>query len=149
MELPVGLRHVLSETRLHTDDREYVIVSLPLDQLHEGMAALAQRAEPFSAAVVDKDELTLVMPGDVWRAARDELDWEEEAAGYRLITFDVSLGLGLVGYVATLSHVVAAAGVSQLVFSAYQRDHLLVPSEDFERAWAALSDFIDACRKQG
>ena len=147
MELPVGLRRVLSETRLHTDDREYVIISLPLEPLQESITTLAQLAEPFSAAVVDKDELTLIMPIDVWRNVRDEMDWDEESVGYRLITFDVSLDLGLVGYIAALSHVVAEAGVSQLVFTAYQRDHLMVPQEDFGRAWNALSDFIDSCRE--
>ena len=148
MELPVGLRHVFAETRLYADEREYVVVSMPLTALYDGTAMLAKMGEPFSVAVVDKDELTLVFPRDVWDVARDALDWADEALGYRLITFDVSVELGLVGYIATLINVVAEAGVSLLVFSAYQRDHLLVLEEDFDRAWAALTTFIDSCQDE-
>jgi hypothetical protein len=148
MELPVGLRHVFAESRLYADEREYVVVSISLDALYEGTAMLAKMGEPFSVAVIDKDELTLVFPRDVWTVAREALPWADESPGYRLITFDVSLELGLVGYIATLVHVVAEAGVSLLVFSAYQRDHFLVLEEDFDQAWAALTAFIHSCQDE-
>lgn len=147
MELPVGLRHIVGQTRLYTDDRDYVVIRVPLEDVYEGTAMLAKIAEPFSTAIVDKDELTLVLPEDVWEEVRDDLDWDQEPVGYRLITFDIALELGLVGYLATLTDVVAEAGVSMLAFSAYQRDHLLVPEPDFGRAWTALNDFIAACRE--
>jgi hypothetical protein len=146
MELPVGLCHIFAQTRLYTDGREYVIVSAPLESAGEAMAVLQEAAEPFSVAVVDKDELTLVLSADACEALQDDLDWVGESGGYRLITFDVPLDLGLVGYLATLVHVVAEAGVSLLAFSAYQRDHVLVPQQDFERAWTALSEFVVSCQ---
>jgi hypothetical protein len=148
MDLPPGLLHVLAQTRLYTDGREYVVVSVPLEMFYEGTALLAKMAEPFSVAVVDKDELTLVFPMEVWEAVREHLPERLEAAGYRLITFDLPLDLGLVGYLATLTDVVAEAGVSMLAFSAYQRDHLLVPEGDFDRAWKALDEFIARCRER-
>ncbi|MGD1992128.1 MAG: ACT domain-containing protein [Anaerolineae bacterium] len=147
MELPVGLRHIIGQTRLYTDDREYVVIRVPLDDVYEGTAMLAKMAEPFSTAIVDKDEMTLVLPEDIWEEVRDDFEWNQELLGYRLITFDIALELGLVGYLATLTHVVSEAGVSMLAFSAYQRDHLLVPASDFDQAWSALSDFIIACRE--
>jgi hypothetical protein len=147
MELPVGLRHVIGQTRLYTDGRAYVVIRVPLDEVYEGTAMLAKMAEAFSAAIVDKDELTLVLPEDIWEEVQDDLDWDQELLGYQLITFDIALELGLVGYLATLTNVVAEAGVSMLAFSAYQRDHLLVPVSDFDRAWSALNDFIAACRE--
>ena len=148
MDLPPGLLHVLAQTRLYTDGREYVVVSVPLEALYEGTALLAKVVEPFSAAVVDKDELTLVFPTEVWGAVREHLPERLEAAGYRLITFDLPLDLGLVGYLATLTDVVAKAGVSMLAFSAYQRDHLLVPEADFDQVWRALDEFIARCQQQ-
>ncbi len=147
MELPVELCHIFAQTRLYTDGREYVTVSVPLENLYDGVALLAKLAEPFSAVVVDKDELTLVLPVEMWEVVQDGLDWTRESSSYRLITFDVPLELGLVGYLATLTHVVAEAGASLLAFSAYQRDHLLVPQQDFERVWNTLSDFIISCQR--
>jgi hypothetical protein len=78
---------------------------------------------------------------------QEDFDWDQEQLGYRLITFDIALELGLVGYLATLTDVVAEAGVSMLAFSAYQRDHLLVSASDFDRAWSTLNDFITACQE--
>jgi hypothetical protein len=146
MELPVGLRHILGQTRLYTDGQEYVVVSVPLQAVYEGTALLAKVAEPFAAAVVDKDELTLVLTAETWAQVQESIEWSQESMGYRLITFDVPLELGLVGYLASLTDVVSNHGVSLLAFSAYQRDHLLVPMEDFDKAWDALTAFIEFCR---
>jgi len=148
VELPLGLRHIIAQTRLYTDEREYVVVSVPLERCYEGVALLAKLVEPFSAVVVDKDELTLVLPADVWAAVRGQIPEAEEAPGYRLITFDVPLELGLVGYLAILTDVLAEAGISLLAFSAYQRDHILVPEADLDRAWKALRDFVVACQEE-
>jgi hypothetical protein len=57
---------------------------------------------------------------------------------YRLITFDVALDLTLVGFMARVSQALAEARVTILPFAAYTRDHLLVPVEQFDRAWARL-----------
>ena len=148
MDLPPGLLHILAQTRLFSDGQEYIVASLPLDRVNEGASLLAQAAVPFSALLVDKDELTLVLPTGLWPEARRTLPIAQEAGVYRLITFDLPLELGLVGYIATMANVLAEAGVSLLAFSAYQRDHLLVPTDDMTRAWEALSTFIAACREQ-
>lgn len=146
-KLPPGLRHVLSQTKLYTDDEVYVIVDIPLDMCFEGTELFAKLSTAFSAAVVDKDQLTLVLPSDDWAELGDELGVVEEADGYRLITFDLPIELGLVGYLATLAEVLAESGVSIFAVSAYQRDHLLVKEVDFERAWEALKSFIASCRE--
>jgi hypothetical protein len=148
MEMPPGLLHVLSQTRLYTDEREYVSLSVSLDDSYEGMALVTEASGPFLAAVVDKDELTLVLPMEVWETLRENLPGVQETPGYRLITFDLPLELGLIGYLAILTNVLAEAGVSLLAFSAYQRDHLLVPEADFDRAWTALTEFLASCREQ-
>ncbi len=148
MVLSSNLGYVFGQTRLTTDDREYVIVSLPPDDLREGMALMAQVTEPFSAAVVEGTELTLVLARTVWDGIQERLPAAQWVSGYRLIGFDLPADLELVGYIATLTNVLAEAGASVLVFSGYQRDHLLVPEADFERAWEALETFINTCRQQ-
>lgn len=147
-KLPPGLLHILAQTELYTDDRAYVIVHVPLEARFEATELFAKLSSAFSTAVVDKDQLTLVLPEDAWDEVRDGLDVTEVSEGYRLITFDLPLDLGLVGYLATLSSVLAEAGVSIFAASAYQRDHLLVAEPDFERAWDALESFIAECREE-
>jgi hypothetical protein len=100
---------------------------------------------PFSAAVVDKDEITLLLPWESWRQVRDEVEVYDEARGYRLITFDTPTDLGLVGFIATLSELLAEAGISIYSISAFTHDHILVQEEDLVRAVNLLSDFIELC----
>ncbi len=103
---------------------------------------------PFSVAVVDKDEITLLLPWDSWYQVRDEVGAYDEARGYRLITFDTPTDLGLVGFMATLSELLAQAGISIYSVSAFTHDHILTQEEDLGRAINVLSDFIERCRSQ-
>ncbi|MGC9357960.1 MAG: ACT domain-containing protein [Anaerolineae bacterium] len=146
MKYPPGLRHVIAETRLFTDAQSYVIAKLPAHQSEEVIHILTDLDNPLITLVWDKDEVTLVLPQEVWEARRPMLDVEEESPSYRLITFDLPLDLGLVGYLAILATTVAEAGVSIFSISAYSRDHFLVPEDDFDRAWDALRALIRSCQ---
>lgn len=103
---------------------------------------------PFSAYVYDKDEITLVLSQEIWDQVRPQVTALAVSSGYRLITFDVPLDLGLVGYLATLAAVIADAGVSIFPVSAFSRDHILVAEADFDRAWKVLYAFIRSCQTQ-
>ncbi len=146
MQYPPGLRHLLAKTKLFTDAKDYVIMRLPVDQVKEAAHLLAQNNRPFTAMVCDKDEVTLVFPRDDWKALNVAIDVAETSPDYRLITFDLPLDLELVGYLATMSSAVAEAGVSIFPLSSFSRDHIFVPTEDFERAWDALRELIHTCQ---
>ena len=148
MSLPPGLRHVVAQTRLFTDARTYVIIRLPLTQLTEVVMLIRQLRAPLVSLTWDKDELSLVLPAETWEAWRPSFETLNESPEYRLITFDLPLDLGLVGYLALLAATVAEAGVSIYALSAFSRDHLLVPAEDFERAWEALRQLIRTCQAE-
>jgi len=148
MTLPPGLRHVIAETRLFTDGRPYVIAGLSASQLAAASELLLRTQAPFSALLYDKDEVTLIIAREVWDLSGLALDVSAISPDYRLITFDLPLDLGLVGYIATLTSVVAEQGVSVFPVSAFSRDHILVPADDFERAWDALLNFIQTCRRE-
>lgn len=147
MEMPSSLLQVFARTCLYTDEQDYAIVDLPLSALDRA-ALLLEVMEPFSTLIVDKDEVTLVLPTESWAVLREQFSEAEAAEGYRLITLDLPLELGLVGYIAKLTETVARAGASLLVFSAYQRDHLLVPADDFDRAMEALEALISTCQER-
>ncbi len=148
MSLPPGLRHTIAETRLFTDGRSYVILRLPIGEYQEALRLEAQLDSPFVLLVRDKDEVTLVLPQEEWEARSPVLEVLEESPDYRLITFDLPVDLGLVGYLASLSGVVAEAGVSIFSVSAFSRDHIFVLAEDFERAWDALRALIRLCQEE-
>lgn len=145
-ELPPGLAHVFAQTQLHTDNTEYVIVSFETQQVVEALFLFSRLGVPFSTAVVDKDEVTLLLPWESWCQVRDEAGACDEARGYRLITFDIHTDLGLVGFIATLSSLLAEAGISIYSVSAFARDHILVQEEDLDRALEILSGFMADCR---
>jgi hypothetical protein len=146
--LPPGLTHIFAQTKLYTDNTEYVIVSFSSRVMTDALFLFSRLGVPFSVAVVDKDEITLLLPWDSWYQVRDEANAYDEARGYRLITFDTPADLGLVGFVATLSDLLAQAGVSIYSVSAFTHDHILVQEEDLGRAINILSDFIERCRSE-
>jgi hypothetical protein len=57
---------------------------------------------------------------------------------WRMITFDMVLPFGLVGFFALVSGALAAAGVSIFAVSAYSTDHVFVKSRDLEKAVKTL-----------
>jgi len=88
--------------------------------------------------IVDKDEVTLVLPADKWRYFRERLPDYREATPYRLITFDLPLDLNMVGFMARVSQILANAGVPLLTLGAFERDHILVPDDSYTAALEAL-----------
>lgn len=148
MSLPPGLRHVVAQTRLFTDAQNYVIVRLPLTQVPEAAMLIKQLHSPLVCLTWDKDELSLILPVQTWESWRPGFEIIGESPEYRLITFDLPLDLGLVGYLALMAGAVAEAGVSIYPVSAFSRDHFFVPAEDFERAWEALRRLIRTCQAE-
>ncbi len=146
VELTPDLTHTFARTQLHTDEVEYVVVGLAPEHVAQALFLFSRLGEPFSTAVVDKDEVTLLLPWESWVQVRDEMAAYDEARGYRLITFDTPADLGLVGFIAALSAVLAEAGIAIISISAFTRDHVLVQQEDLDRAVEALSSFFGDCR---
>jgi hypothetical protein len=137
------LREVLKETRLYTDDVLYAIVHLPHAGLSGALAALGEKPDPFTALLVDKDEVTWVLPAnrirDIFSSGAAEI-----SSDWRLITFDLVLAHDLVGFMAAVSAELAGAGVSIFALSAFERDHILVQQSQFPTAWATLSALCSA-----
>ena len=106
---------------------------------HVGGGRPGEAALPFSALIIDKDEVTLLLPAEACdefsgrlRRARDN------GIVYRLITFESELEPSLVGFIARVSAALATAEIPILTFAAYSRDHILVSAADFEGALGAL-----------
>ncbi len=130
---------VLQQAKLYTDDTLYSLIRLPPNGIMAAAGVLAQVGEPFAALIADKDEVTLVIPADLVAEFANRLrDHRVAETSYRLITFDLELDPTLTGFIARVAEVLAAVNVPILPFAAFSRDHLLVPSDRFDAAWAAL-----------
>lgn len=82
------------------------------------------------ATIIDKNEITLVIEqGKV--NEREVIDIEKD---WKILTFDMVLPFGLVGFLATVSKALADEGISIYVISAYSTDHILIKEKDIVRA---------------
>ncbi len=132
---------VLRSVNLYSDGRLYRLLKLPPSAITLAAGIVADIERPYCALIVDKDEVTLLMPDEAradFRARLRQAEASEQA--YRLITLDVALAPDLVGLIARLAAALAAVEIPILAFAAYSRDHLLVLAEDFDKAMRTLSD---------
>jgi len=132
------LRNALRNARLYSDGRNYCLVHLPPRAITAAAAVLAESGEPFSAVIVDKDEVTLVLTSATLEEFAHRLPGHQASCDYRLLTFDLPLEHTLIGFLSAVRSRLAQEGIPIMALSAYQRDHLLVPAGDFERALAAI-----------
>ena len=131
-------------TRVHVWPEDYVFASLPCGRMAEAVALLAVApAGTFVALVRERDEIGLTLPD----ALRDRLAPLAAAiAGpFRVLTFDVTLPLDLVGFLAPAAVRLAEAGVSIVPQCGFRTDHLLVRAEDLAAALRVLEGFVREC----
>ncbi|MBK8134358.1 MAG: ACT domain-containing protein [Anaerolineae bacterium] len=136
-------REALRLTKLAPDTEIYRLVQLPKNAITLAAGVLAEVGSPFTALIIDKDEVTLVLPHEAIEEFSGRLrDATLDASNYRLITFDAVLPAGLVGYMAAISAAVARVGVSIIPLGAFSRDHILVRESQFDAAMDALQSMI-------
>ena len=137
--MPQTVEQALTAAQLFSDNQDYLLIQLPAKAIMAAAGVIAQIGEPFCAMIVDKDEVSLVIPADAIADFKERLpSYQASNKPYRPITFDIELDMSLVGFMATISRALADTGVPIMTFAAYSRDHLLVPSEQFSVAMAAL-----------
>ncbi len=142
------VEQVLSRTEFRTDETEYRLLSLPTNGVTLAAAIMAETGEPFSALVIDQDEVSLLLRQEVYEqyAPRLRLAMLSDQS-YRLITFEEALEPELIGFLARVGAALAAAGIPILAFAAYSRDHIFVPAEQHSRAMAALNALQNEARR--
>ena len=136
---------VLATAKLYSDDQNYIVIRLPTSAVTVAAGVVAEIGEPFCALIVDKDEVSLIIPADAREnfegRFRDHLISDHH---FRLITFDVVLDMELTGFMAHVSQALANANVPILPLAAYSRDHILVPEHKFDIAMAVLQQLQSA-----
>ncbi len=147
MPIDENIRKLLAKTEVFLHPDAFTIVSI--DRMHEEKARRMLRdLKAFSSITFDLAEVSLVVKAGEWEALREGFDDYEEEGPYRLITFDIVLDLSIVGFLAAVSEKLAEEGISIYALSTFLRDHILVGSEDAERAFEALRELIDLCKEE-
>lgn len=133
------IQELLQQADFYSDGEVYVIVKLHAKAITAAASIIAEIGDPFCAMVVDKDEVTLVLPQEAIEEfsarLRDAVVSEDR---YRLITVDVVVPLDLFGFLAQLASALAAEGIPVFVYASYRCDHLLVPEAKYEAAVTSL-----------
>lgn len=138
------LAQVIASTKLTSDGHDYRLLRLPAAAIVLAAGIMAESGIPFCAAIADKDEMSLLARDDVLQEFARRLrlaDISEQV--YRQITFEAPLEPALVGFIATVSQALAEADIPILAYAAYSRDHIFVPSEQFDAAMQALAALQD------
>jgi hypothetical protein len=137
--MPQTVKQALNAASFYSDSQPYAFARLPSTAITAAAGVVAEIGEPFCALLVDKDEVTLLIPAEAWDDFAKRLPGSAlSSQRYRLITIDVALEPDLIGFIAHISRALADAGVSILPFAAYTRDHLFVPEENFSLAMTTL-----------
>ncbi len=132
-------QHLLAQCKLYSDPHDYAVISLPARAIMAAAGVIAEFGDAFSAVIVDKDEVTVILLADAWSGFAARLpDHRVAQDTYRLITFDIELDMSVVGFMALVSSALADAGISILPLASFTRDHLLVNADQVESALSIL-----------
>ena len=141
---------ILRSAKLYSDGHNYKLLRLPAQAMTLAAGIVAEASLPFSALIVDKDEVSMMLPQDVCEEFEKRLRMAEVSElDYRLVTIDVVLAPDLVGFLALVSASLAKAGIPLLSFAAYSRDHFFVPAPQIDAALEALKSLQVSATAKG
>ena len=137
--MPQTIQEALAAATFVTDNELYRFIKLPARAITAAAGIIAEISEPFCALIVDRDEVTLMIPDEAATDFADRLHGHELGETYRLITVDAKLEPDLLGFMAVMSRALADANVGVFPYAAYTRDHILVPAAQLETALKTLN----------
>lgn len=90
------------------------------------------------AVINDKNEITVVIDqSKIEENPNNIINIEKD---WKVLTFDMILPFGLVGFLARISKILADENISIFVISSYSTDHILIKEKNLNRALEKLSE---------
>ena len=99
------------------------------------------------AAILERDEVSVTCSRSSSERLSTEVTPKATAGPYRAITLDLSIDLGVHGYLAPAATRLAEAGIAIVPQCAFLKDHLVVQSGDVAKAVDVLQGLIDDARE--
>lgn len=118
---------------LTTPPGRLALVSLPPARYRELLAKLPE-VPGFVQLTRDAEEITLILAEEEWARLAPSFPEARFLGGRRLIQFDLVLDFSIVGFLAEVTRLLAAAGISIFAISTWRTDAVLVPEESFDQA---------------
>lgn len=135
---------LLRETKVEVSPATFALVGISQQdwtRLVEN-PELSPRADAVFMILRDDKEVTLLIEEEDWQRIRHAVRDARVERDFRLLTFDIELPWNVVGYLARVTEILAAAGISVGALSSFSRDHLLVKQEDLGNALRVLGEHV-------
>ena len=135
---------LLSETRIEVVPATFVLVGLSHQNWTRLLESpeLSPRAKSPFLIFRDGREVTLLLEEDDWQRIRHIVRDAKMDRGFRLVTLDIELPWNVIGYLARVTEILAAAGIPVGALSSFSRDHLLIKQDDLGKALRVLSEHV-------
>ena len=140
----VDAGELLRRARVEVSPATFTLVGMRVEDWRRLLEnpELSPRAESVFCLLRDPFEVTLLLEEDDWRAMRHAARDARVEAGFRLVTLDVELPWNVVGFLARVTAILAAEGVSVGALTAFSRDHLLIKQDDLGKALRVLGPHV-------
>lgn len=138
------VEELLRRTRVEVAPATYFLLGLR----HQDWARLLENPELSPSGVApfmlfrDEHEVTLLLDETDWLRLKFAAREARVEGGFRLVTLDVELDWKVVGFLARVTEILAAANISVGALSAFSRDHLLIKQDDLGTALRVLGDYV-------
>ena len=142
--MPDAAAELLRRTKVEVAPATFVLVRLRHEDWMRLLESpeLSPRAQSTFMLLRDPVEVTLLLEDEDWRAMRHAARDAKVEGGFRLVTLDIKLAWNVVGFLARVTEILAAAGVSVGALSAFSRDHLLIKQDDLGKALRVLGEHV-------
>jgi hypothetical protein len=141
------LEEILAHTELIIQPGEFVLVGLEPDERPRLESDLASINSNFFQYIVEPDVLTLLLDSNDWAHLSHHYPQAKIEGPLRIFTFSVAMDWEVVGFLATVTGLLAQAGVPLGAVCGYYRDHLFISVEHAARAEVVLRAEIERVRK--
>lgn len=145
----INASELLSSSRVEVGAETFTLVSMDRAAWTRVLSRpeLSPRMSAPFMIFVDSREVTLLLDDADMDAIRPGIDDSMKfERGFRMLTFHIAMDFEVVGFIAEVSRILAAAGVPIFPISAFTRDHILVKQNDLATTLRALGPHVaDLC----
>lgn len=141
------LNKSLSKIKFKVLPQNFSIIKVPLKYLNRILDNLKRIRKSIYSVILEKEGLTLIISETNWNKIKTKLNKSEIKGGYKVITYDASTDLNLVGFLSFVSEILADKNISINVLSAFKRDYFLIKKSKVKLAVKELNKFINKYKK--